>query len=194
MTTKSQLVELATLIIFLSAAHQVGAYYDPSVQRWINRDPLEESGAMIIRYTHERSENNATTFPFNHASLHEVEKDNSPSYTFVFNNPVTGFDPKGLDCPGCDGIPAIFESPAVLECCALHDRCYDVNRCTAASWLAPRILCFIKPLCQFCNDAAAACIATSGLRGDDPTRPNYYCAIHGVFFNNPASLHMNHCN
>ena len=172
-------------------------WYDPNLQRWPNRDPVEEIGSMMVRYTHVRSENNAAFFPFAHERLHQVEKENEPLYVFVRSNPVSFTDHLGLDCPGCDSVPDIFESPAVLECCAEHDRCYDEHNCNARSWL--QIICPIlistaaTPNCEFCNVQVAACMAVTRGRGDDPTRPNYYCAVHHVFFNDPASPHMHHC-
>src|SRR6266498_396267 len=69
----------------------------------------------------------------------QVETENEPLYVFVRSNPVSFTDHLGLDCPGCDNVPDIFESPAVLECCAEHDRCYDEHNCNARSWL--QIIC-----------------------------------------------------
>ena len=36
------------LLALLSAPHLASAYYDPGVQRWINRDPLAERGGMNL--------------------------------------------------------------------------------------------------------------------------------------------------
>ena len=38
------LIKFLTLLAVLSGPHLASAYYDPGVQRWINRDPLEEPG------------------------------------------------------------------------------------------------------------------------------------------------------
>lgn len=92
-----------------------------------------------------------------------------------------------LDSPGCDLFP---DAPCNLGCCAVHDRCYAENGCTALSWartvcepfLAAGIagLVSLGPLgtlactaslltisggCSQCNNVAIACIATgcSGL-------------------------------
>lgn len=37
-----------TLVALFSAPHLTSAYYDPGVQRWINRDPIEESGGVNL--------------------------------------------------------------------------------------------------------------------------------------------------
>ena len=37
------LLRLVTLLALLSVGQMASAYYDPGVQRWINRDPLGES-------------------------------------------------------------------------------------------------------------------------------------------------------
>lgn len=45
----------------------------------------------------------------------------------------------------------------------------------------------------FCHDFF--CAPGSGLsvnKFDDPTRPNYFCSVHNVSFDNPKSPHMNH--
>jgi uncharacterized protein RhaS with RHS repeats len=37
-----------TLLALLAAPHLASAYYDPGVQRWINRDPVEERGGLNL--------------------------------------------------------------------------------------------------------------------------------------------------
>jgi hypothetical protein len=37
-----------TLLALFSAHHLASAYYDPGVQRWINRDPIEEHGGRNL--------------------------------------------------------------------------------------------------------------------------------------------------
>ena len=37
-----------TLLALLSAPHLASAFYDPGVQRWINRDPIAESGGFNL--------------------------------------------------------------------------------------------------------------------------------------------------
>jgi len=38
-----------------------------------------------------------------------------------------------LDSPGCDAFP---DTKCDIGCCAAHDICFDVKKCTAASWAA----------------------------------------------------------
>ena len=40
------LLRLVTLLALLSVGQMASAYYDPGVQRWLNRDPLEEVGGL----------------------------------------------------------------------------------------------------------------------------------------------------
>jgi RHS repeat-associated protein len=54
-------------------------YYDPNLQRWLNRDPIGESGFDTLR----RRDDSADT--------HEAN-----SYEFVHNDPVDKLDPNGL--------------------------------------------------------------------------------------------------
>lgn len=44
-TQMKPMIWLLTLLALLSAPHLASAYYDPGVQRWINRDPLGEKGS-----------------------------------------------------------------------------------------------------------------------------------------------------
>lgn len=70
-----------TILVLLLLAQQTSAFYDPSVQRWVNRDPINELGlqALIRRNNH----------VFITEELH--------LYKFVHNKPINGVDPHGLD-------------------------------------------------------------------------------------------------
>ena len=97
--------------------------------------------------------------------------------------PVRETDPEGEDCPGCDDVPLVVQTPCVLECCAKHDECYDLNNCSIISWCdtagyIPGIL--ISPFlssCNKCNIDVVACIAacSAGTRVANPRAPKYYC-------------------
>jgi RHS repeat-associated protein len=73
------LLRLVALLALVSVAPQASAYYDPGVQRWINRDPLGEHGFIVINqnlgFTVLRDEN---------------------LYLFVLNSPIYHTDPLGL--------------------------------------------------------------------------------------------------
>jgi len=89
------------LLALLSSPHTASAYYDPGVQRWINRDPLGEPGFETKRSFTTRGRIN-THF----------------SYVFVLNGPINFTDGVGLavnDPPGCaDGMTRTITS--VLGC------------------------------------------------------------------------------
>ena len=86
------------LLAALSAPHLASAYYDPGVQRWINRDPLGEPGFEAIRSAnriinaeaviHLPSPARVTT------AMGAIESANF--YTFIKNHPTGIFDPLGL--------------------------------------------------------------------------------------------------
>jgi len=42
------LVLVLALLALLSSSHKASAYYDPGVQRWVNRDPLTEKGGINL--------------------------------------------------------------------------------------------------------------------------------------------------
>jgi RHS repeat-associated protein len=106
-------------------------------------------------------------------------------YRFVLNNPINRIDPKGLDTAGCDLIPAGWETPCRLECCAQHDKCFDDNNCTMS--------CFMPGIgsqeCNRCNDDVKRCCRRCGNSNyDDPNRPNYYCASQHRFIQTPGDF------
>lgn len=62
------------------------------------------------------------------------------------------------DSPGCDWFP---DTQCTLSCCADHDYCYQLNGCSASSWIP-----FVgSDACKNCNYIAAGCIelACAGL-------------------------------
>mmetsp|Transcript_45501 Transcript_45501/g.138323 ORF Transcript_45501/g.138323 Transcript_45501/m.138323 type:complete len:639 (-) Transcript_45501:167-2083(-) len=52
--------------------------------------------------------------------------------TTVDSTSNSGSAGRRLDSPGCDLFP---DAPCNLGCCAVHDRCYDENDCSAWSWV-----------------------------------------------------------
>lgn len=61
------------------------------------------------------------------------------------------------DAPGCNGYP---DTVCTTHCCALHDICYDKNKCTWKSWCGLE-----SAACAGCNLRVATCIAAYGLFG-----------------------------
>jgi hypothetical protein len=78
---------LATLMMVDSAL----AYYSPSLGRFINRDPIAEPGAMLVR----QLPSGGAFIPRDPASSDEPH-----TYAYVYNDPVRRIDPLGL-C-GCN--------------------------------------------------------------------------------------------
>ena len=88
-TLNRSLLPLVFLVI-LATSPAANAYYDPGVQRWVNRDPIKELGHFDLRYRH--------TVPF---GLRE-----NNLYTSVRNAPIDRIDALGLKDRGypLDGV------------------------------------------------------------------------------------------
>ena len=104
------------LLALLSATNLASAYYDPGVQRWLNRDPFLEPGFETVR-------NDIPAGLRRLQSLGEfVERPNL--YTFTDNEPVSHRDPNGLmlvPCPSeyvaaCSAICALDGKWSVAIC------------------------------------------------------------------------------
>jgi hypothetical protein len=72
-----------------------------------------------------------------------------------------------LESPGCDWFP---DTQCTLGCCADHDYCYDLNGCSAASWL----IVGQSDACINCNGIAEICIARA-CASVDASRTNDRC-------------------
>jgi len=71
------------LLALLSGTDSASAYYDPGVQRWINRDPITEDGFRILRS--------------DMARIGVVWERNHPNrYDFVHNKATSALDADGL--------------------------------------------------------------------------------------------------
>jgi hypothetical protein len=116
-------------------------------------------------------------------------------YQYLTGDPLAYRDPKGTDSPGCDAVPGVLESECALECCAMHDKMYDELGCDASSWYSDSG-CNSEE-CDTANKLVMMCLNLCSLpwpfnREGSPDRPDYYCAVHGVWFDDPDSPHMNH--
>jgi hypothetical protein len=81
MKTHTHLLTAAMFVsLWLGLAGPASGFYVPTVQRWINRDPIGESGFELAR----KSIGIAVIYP-------------SPADVFVFNSPISLRDPVGLD-------------------------------------------------------------------------------------------------
>jgi hypothetical protein len=76
-----------TLLALLTTSHLASAYYDPGVQRWINRDPLGEPGFEVMRGPNNRPA--AAVRP-------RVAPSGRNLYGLVRNHPLSHYDPFGL--------------------------------------------------------------------------------------------------
>jgi hypothetical protein len=88
---------LVCLLLLLISLPTASAYYDPGVQRWINRDPLgEQARAQTFLSETAGVESNANPTPFD-----ALEGPNP--YAFVHNQPTIGYDADGLlaESPEC---------------------------------------------------------------------------------------------
>jgi hypothetical protein len=90
-TTQNKLITfLLPLLLFLLCGQAALAYYDPGVQRWINRDPLGAPGFHVIRRVAE-----GKTRPGRLTVGAELIA--GPNlYWFVGNRPINVTDPLGL--------------------------------------------------------------------------------------------------
>ena len=198
-------------------------YYNPELGRWINRDLIGEKGFELDRKPHATRSEQPQKGKCDRGgacgtgllrdleqsdkgiSISVIPKDASLAYAFVFNNSIVGYDPYGLDCPGCDAVGGLpgMGSDCALRCCAKHDACYHDKGCTAASWgwIAGKLaLCQIFgipwyscPLgypvtnCDQCNIDVVKCLAGC-LAGKDPGGPKYYCAKQGKYISIPGDF------
>jgi RHS repeat-associated protein len=77
--TRSRPILWAAMLTLLASVQLTSAFYDPTVQRWINRDPVGEPGFTVLA-----------------RSTAKTEGDGPNSYLFVNNEPVGRVDPRGL--------------------------------------------------------------------------------------------------
>jgi len=157
------------------------AFYAPSEQRWLNRDPKWEEGSAELRRVSRRG----NTTVIDRSRRLGTKRNFEDLYVFVLNSPPNRKDSLGLDSPGCDFIPDSWESACMLECCARHDECFDDNDCSWLSWFCP------WTDCGHCNLEVVGCMFQClGGYGDNPDRPNYYCGQCHEYFDlpNPADI------
>ena len=104
---------LVGLLLILTSLRTTSAYYDPGVQRWINRDPYGEPGFELLR--HQRQ---------------SVLGDGRNCCVFVENDPVTSIDADGtqITIPIRIIVPRLFPKkdlggPYVPHSCRLTGKC-----------------------------------------------------------------------
>jgi RHS repeat-associated protein len=105
-------------------------FYDPSLQRWINRDPLgdEASGGAYYVLHHARPTVVVSAFLRTFEAYGEAN-----TYGFVLNNPVNAIDWLGLD--GCGKDECNDYPPGVLRFICKHTPCDARSNCIRACLL-----------------------------------------------------------
>jgi hypothetical protein len=134
---------IVTALFLTFMTFTAAGFYDPNLQRWVNRDPLGDFGNM-----------NFITFrnrPSSKLVIPAVERVEGPNiYSFIHNNAVTGSDAFGLEagyeypCPGVM-IPPITQVPPCETFCEI------------AGMVAAAACCLAQP------EACAACVAIAEL-------------------------------
>jgi RHS repeat-associated protein len=110
-------------------------------------------------------------------------------YAYAAGSPTRKTDRRGLDNVGCDTFDESVQTPCRLECCAIHDECYDRNKCSCESWKAGRTPCDRSAACAACNNTVAVCwLVCADRLKDDPSRPNYYCAMQHRYVRIPGDF------
>jgi hypothetical protein len=119
-TKKFQLVKMLSFLTFLLATSAAFGFYDPAVQRWVNRDPLNDLGFELLssrkQFDFRIKEQSITLLRefIRNANIpeyirHEIQRTHMNSgfaidpntenlYKFAFNTPIGLVDPIGLSC------------------------------------------------------------------------------------------------
>jgi hypothetical protein len=129
-------------LVFLGL-QQVSAYYDPGVQRWVNRDPLGDTPSLNYR-SMPGAFGRVSGIPelLLHGSL----------YAYVRNQPLVLVDPLGLVC-GSAGNDWIIPDYPIFDFtapCTSHDACY--SRCGSGKANCDRQ--FLRDLREQCRRQA----------------------------------------
>jgi hypothetical protein len=119
------------LLCLAASAPPASAFYDPSIQRWINRDPRGEIGFEALR----------KGFPVDRTALQnstDLRQDGDP-YRFSGNSPGTHVDPEGLQtCPIGPCLPIPNQPQGTWAFCIF--RCYNAGKVWTG--IATVLLCF----------------------------------------------------
>jgi RHS repeat-associated protein len=166
-------------------AYYLYRFYDPNLQRWPNRDPIDSP--TLIRLPTVFSDPLAWAGRVYHIPAELLSGGGPDLYTAMGNDPVDFIDmvglvfmpPKGCNKnPPCQGPPGgvaapqdgicsfpggTLVAPWFTACCAAHDACYTANGCNAFSWIPG---CG-SPACKQCNANVVSCV----MNGDPHRKP-----------------------
>jgi len=140
-TQMQPLPSALALLVLLSATNLASAYYDPGVQRWINRDPLSETGFEVRRGLGRVS---APLF---------VPAGARNNFLFVGNSPLSAADSEGLT-QWEPGWPGDREPPP-----------FDLSKCKGGPDPALKYVCFTACAAAIATGAVWIGIGSGGTAG-----------------------------
>jgi hypothetical protein len=92
MRTKTHItLILAALLAYWVGLCNVSAFYDPGTQRWLNRDPIDENGFVLVRTGYQLPRFAPLLFA---AARRPLDMN---AFGFVGNDPEDRYDPFGMD-------------------------------------------------------------------------------------------------
>jgi RHS repeat-associated protein len=77
-TLLAQMTRSLPLLLLFVSVSDASAFYNPQLQRWLNRDPIDESGSQLLR------------------KQSGIELPSANPYQFAYNNALKDIDPYGL--------------------------------------------------------------------------------------------------
>lgn len=159
-TRTNMIVIVVALLTYFCGIGQANAYYDPSTQRWLNRDPLGEVG-----------------FDASRGFQLSVVADGVSPFAFVGNNPPNYFDGlglfyHGLPFPYDPYNPPIPPMPFPPFCPGKRDCNIEAGECAArgAIFCGYMVPPYMKPICAAgyalaCAKEKTACEADNKKNG-----------------------------
>lgn len=155
-TQMKHTIRFLPLLALLAAPHLASAYYDPGVQRWLNRDSIDELGFTLVTSGRQPipTVDVDDDEPGNGSSTRPSRSTELNLYAFVENRPTTEVDPFGLllgfgygNWCGWSRSGPGDPIDAVDAACQKHDNCL-------ATWADACKFKFCNV--RFCKDVAKA--------------------------------------
>jgi hypothetical protein len=144
---KTILSILFLLLITLTAS----GFYDPGLQRWINRDPVGEAGFQVLRGARNVSHGHKVASSPGRWTL-GGGRNNENRHLVLRNDPVHNIDPVGLiEFEGCDGHEEELQQQFDDFCAKVNDP--QFASCLGCSLAARTIVERLKNRCNNPNDS-----------------------------------------